>query len=34
MDGAALSLNVALNLSQNPPASIVPGKDLTVTIRL
>ncbi len=33
-EGSSLSLNIALNLIANPPASIVPGKDLTVTIRL
>jgi hypothetical protein len=34
MVGSALTLNVTLNLVNPPPASIVPGRDLTVTIRL
>ncbi|HZS55933.1 MAG TPA: phage tail protein [Bryobacteraceae bacterium] len=34
IEGSSLSLNVTLNLTPNPPASIIPGKDLTVTIRL
>lgn len=34
VEGSTVSLNVTLNLIQDPPASIVPGKDLTVTIRL
>jgi hypothetical protein len=33
-ESSTISLNVMLNRIQNPPASMFPGKDLTVTIRL
>jgi hypothetical protein len=33
-EGSTISLNVTLNLIQNFSGSIIPGKDLTVTIRL
>jgi hypothetical protein len=32
--GSTLSINVTLNLTSPAPSSIIPGKDLTVTIRL
>jgi hypothetical protein len=34
VEGATVSLNTTLNVTQNPPSSVMPGRDLTVTIRL
>ncbi|MBV8898412.1 MAG: hypothetical protein JO051_17985 [Acidobacteriaceae bacterium] len=34
LEDATISLNVTLNLIASPPPSVLPGKDLTVTIRL
>lgn len=34
IDGSSISINTTLNLVPNPPVSVIPGKDLAVTIRL
>ncbi len=34
VEGSTMAINLALNLIASPPPSIIPGKDLTVTIRL